>query len=233
MTAPLYDSLLRFYEIDLTSVSGDIYYFHPGLNELGTSVVWTRREGSAYVKRTYAPFPITIEGITYDGRGRSNRPTLTVSNLDGQLGPLLRAYKDLNGCLLTHRMTFGRFIDAENFADGNTEANPAIEFPREVFIFERKAEENRDFIKFELCSALDLQGQVLPKRNYNASYCSHEYRGELCGWTGTTYFDEVDVATDLAGDKCGRRICSCEARFGTGNPLPYGGFPGVALITRG
>ena len=228
MTA-LYDTLLRFYIIDMTAAGGSILYFHPGLNEFGNSVVWGGQ--------TYTPFPIQIEGIEYDGQGRNSRPTLTVANIDGQLGTLVRAYKDLNGCKLTHRMTFGRFLDAENFLNGNDDANPAIEFPKEIYIFERKAEETREYIKFELASALDLQGQMLPKRNYNASYCNHEYGGELCGWNAATagvYYDATDTVTTIVNnDKCGRRISSCECRWGATSELPYGGFPGVALITRG
>ncbi len=222
----LFDSLVRFYEIDLSRVGGGILYFHPGLNEFGQPMVWGGR--------TYQPFPITIEGIEYDGQGRLPRPTLTVSNLTGQLGGLVRAYKDLNGCLLTHRMTLGRFLDATNYRDGNPDANPSLEFPKEIYIFERKAEETREYIKFELASALDLEGQRLPKRNYNANYCPHEYRGPLCGYLGTSYFDEGDhPVTDPLKDRCGRRLGSCECRFGKNNELPYGGFPGVGLITRG
>ncbi|MCL1909215.1 MAG: phage minor tail protein L [Holophagaceae bacterium] len=216
--------LLRFYEIDLSRVGGEILYFHPGLNEFGQNVVWQGRE--------YQPFPIVIEGIEYDGQGRLPRPTLTVSNLTGQVGNLIRPYNDLNGCLLTHRMTLGRFLDAANFKEGNPEANPALEFPKEIYIFERKAEETSEYIKFELTSALDVEGQKLPKRNYNANFCSHEYRGAMCGYSGSACFDTADREADHSKDRCGRRLSSCEARFGKGNELPFGGFPGVGLIAR-
>jgi lambda family phage minor tail protein L len=159
------------------------------------------------------------------------RPTLTVSNLTGQLGNIIRAHSDLNGCLLTHRMTLSSFLDDVNFINGNTAANPNLEFPKEIYIFERKVEETHEYIKFELASAIDLEGQMLPKRCYYATFCPHEDRGALCGYLGNKYFDVNDEqVTDPAKDKCGKRISSCEARFGKDNELSFGGFPGVALI---
>jgi len=220
-------ALVRFFEIDLTRVGADeIFYFHPGLNEYGQPMVWGGRE--------YLPLPIVIEGIEYDGQGRLPRPTLTVSNLMGQLGNVIRANKDLNGCLLTTRMTLTCFLDACNFKEGNPTANPNLEVPKEIYILQRRAEETHEYIKFELCSALDLEGQMLPKRNYYATFCPHEYRGALCGYLGSRYFDMNDVEVfDPLKDRCGKRIKSCEARFGKDNELAFGGFPGVALITGG
>jgi lambda family phage minor tail protein L len=50
-----------------------------------------------------------------------------------------------------------------------------------------------------------------------------------CSYTGTTYFDANDTPVATAGqDVCGKRLSSCQARFGT-QPLPFGGFPGVGL----
>jgi lambda family phage minor tail protein L len=236
------NNLIRFYEIDLTRVKAGILYFHPGLNELGKNMVWGGRE--------YLPFPISIEGLEYDGQGRLPRPTLTVSNISGEMKPgmtcsvgsLVREANDLNGCKLIHRMTLSRYLDDVNFINGNPERNSEagnadnaeslIEFPKEIYIFERKIEETSEYIKFELASVLDLEGQKLPKRNYNANYCAHKYRGDLCGYQGTKYFDMSDAETeDPKNDKCGRRLSSCELRFGKGNELPFGGFPGVGLLS--
>lgn len=218
-------ALVRFFEIDLEKVGGPVLYFHPGLNEHGKPMVWRGRE--------YSPFPIQIEGLEYDGQGRLPRPTLTVSNIDGQLGALVRAYKDLNGCKITHRTTLACFLDSVNFIEDNLEANPKWEFPADIFYFERKAEETSEYVKFELASALDLEGQRLPKRTYNANFCPHRYRGEYCNYTGDKYFDTADnEVPDEARDKCGKRLNSCECRFGKGEQLPFGGFPGVGLLAR-
>jgi lambda family phage minor tail protein L len=268
-------SLVRFYEIDLRRAGHDaVLYFHPGLNEFGRPMVWGDPDPTKE-RREYLPFPIAIEGMEYDGQGRLPRPTLTVSNLKGPLGPidiedgcrdpgrktscpqlgplmygnlgaLVRALGDLNGCTLTHRMTLARFLDAVNFINGNEGADIMLEFPRDTYIFERKAEETSEYIKFELASALDLEGQLLPKRTYNANYCPHRYRGALCSYTGAAYFDDRDEETTKEKDKCGKRLKSCELRFckrdgetdeaalarGIDGHLPFGGFPSVGMIAR-
>ncbi|PVF11381.1 phage minor tail protein L, partial [Yersinia pestis] len=33
-------------------------------------------------------------------------------------------------------------------------------------------------------------------------------------------------------DKCSGLLVDCKKRFGADNPLPFGGFPGAALIKR-
>jgi lambda family phage minor tail protein L len=267
-------SLVRFYEIDLSralldgvkarmagigardmeelrDLNGFVLYLHPGLNEFGRPVVWNGRDPKK--RQEYQPFPITIEGMEYDGQGRFPRPTLTVANLYTgaglNLGALVRALGDLNGCTLTHRRTLGRFLDAENFVSGNPDADPMLEFPKDTYIFERKVEETSEHIKFELASALDLEGQMLPKRTYNANYCPHKYRGPLCNYSGADYFNEKDEREPTKEkDKCGKRLKSCELRFkrvigvkdhdgserlyDISEPLPFGGFPSIGLIAR-
>jgi len=37
-------------------------------------------------------------------------------------------------------------------------------------------------------------------------------------------------SNDPAADVCGKRLTSCEARFGQNNPLPFGGFPGLGNL---
>jgi len=50
--------------------------------------------------------------------------------------------------------------------------------------------------------------------------------------TGTQWFNVNDQpTTTLANDVCAKRLTSCEARFGTNQPLPFGGFPGVGQFS--
>lgn len=50
--------------------------------------------------------------------------------------------------------------------------------------------------------------------------------------TGTQWFDSADQPVyTLAEDVCAKRLTSCEARFGTNQPLPFGGFPGVGQFS--
>jgi lambda family phage minor tail protein L len=158
-----------------------------------------------------------IDGLEIDGQGRLPRPTLTVSNIEGRLGALVRQYKDLNGCIMTMRTTLSDYIDACNFKGAHPCAAPGVEMPKEIYIFERKAEETIEYVKFELSSALDLEGQMLPKRCFYTNYCTHEFGGPLC---------------NASGGGCDHTLIACEARHGKGNALPFGGFPGAAAVGR-
>lgn len=93
--------------------------------------------------------------------------------------------------------------------------DPTAEFPREIYFVDRKAIENRDVVEFELAAAFDLQGVRAPKRQCIANICQWTYRSAECGYIGTAYFDEFDVSVATAAqDVCGKRLTSCEARFG-------------------
>ncbi|EHM37547.1 hypothetical protein HMPREF0454_04721, partial [Hafnia alvei ATCC 51873] len=37
---------------------------------------------------------------------------------------------------------------------------------------------------------------------------------------------------DPSQDKCGGLLSDCKKRFGENNPVPFGGFPGAALIRQ-
>ena len=102
------------------------------------------------------------------------------------------AGNDLAGAKLTRVRTLERFIEAESFGtdsflgnedgvDGFTMENDDTfkpeelgnpygdpdstqRFPDEVYFVDRKVNENKEMVEFELCSALDLAGVRLPKR---------------------------------------------------------------------
>ncbi len=61
------------WEIDLTEVGGERYFFCNEQNEKGEPVTWQGRQ--------YQPYPIQGSGFELNGKGTSTRPTLTVSNL--------------------------------------------------------------------------------------------------------------------------------------------------------
>lgn len=112
----------------------------------------------------------------------------------------------------------------------NPSADAMAEFPDDVFFVDRKATETRDLVEFELAAAFDVAGVQLPRRQIIQNVCTWRYRGGECGYTGTNYFDANDAAVGSAGlDVCGKRLTSCEARFGANNPLPFGSFPAAGL----
>ena len=75
-----------------------------------------------------------------------------------------------------------------------------------------------------------MAGVQLPRRYIVQNVCPFKYRGTECAYTGTSYFDANDNPVGSAGlDVCGKRLSSCQARFGTNKPLSFGGFPAAGL----
>lgn len=220
-------AVIEMFVLDATVVGGSILYFHAGTNELSQNIVW---QGVEYVR-----FPVVASGFSIDSAGVLARPRLQVSNYLSGVSALLMAYDDLVGSKVIRKRTLKKYLDAVNFSGGsNPSADPTSFFPDEVYFIDSKTTEKREFVEFELCSQLDLQGKQLPARQLIQNCCVWKYRGAECGYTGTTYFNNNDVpVTSPAQDVCGKRVSSCKLRFGSGNPIPFGGFPGVGLIQGG
>jgi len=216
-------AIIELFELELNLAQHGVnqtYYFHAGVNETNTDIVWA---GQAYM-----PLPIEADGFVYSGQGTLPRPTLRVANLLGTVTTLLAILPDgLEGAKVTRIRTLARYLDAVNFTAGNATADPLAEFPREIYYVDRKSTENRDVVEFELASVFDLAGVRAPKRQC-ITRCQWVYRSAECSYTGTNYFNINDASViNLSEDVCGKRISSCEARFGANNQLPYGGYPGI------
>jgi lambda family phage minor tail protein L len=216
--------LIELFELDLTTIGiNEHYYFHNGVNELGNDVVFNGL--------TYARLPLEAEGFERTGTGQQARPTLRMANIEGLLGALVRANKDLIKARLIRRRTFLKYIDAINFEGGfNPTADPNAALDDEAYFIDRKATENKLLIEFELVSALDLEGQFLPKRMCVRSNCVWKYRSAECSYAGPPVATKADEPTsDPLLDDCGKRLDSCRLRFGNGD-LPIGVFPAISLI---
>tara|TARA_Y100000004_G_C8920352_1_gene415140 strand:+ start:503 stop:1534 length:1032 start_codon:yes stop_codon:yes gene_type:complete len=124
----------------------------------------------------------------------------------------------------------------------NPTADPNARFPDERWFIDRKASETRDAITFELASKFDLAGQKLPRRQIIANICQWQYKKDGCNYkpgdeagkvvNGVTYhrFDANDnPVTSDNDDVCGKRVSSCECRFGKKVGLPFGSFPAAGL----
>lgn len=219
-------AIVELFELDTRNhVNGSILRFHAGTNELQEYVIWQGNE--------YAPFPIEVSGFEWKGSGTLPRPTIRVANVTGLIGAVVREMDDLIGSKLTRIRTFARYLDAANFSSGNPLADPTAEFARDIFFINRKVSESKYLIEFELAAMLDVQGVKLPRRVCVANVCPWKYRGTECGYSGGPVADSNDIATtDPAKDQCGKRIDSCKLRFPNARltGLPFGGFPGVALV---
>lgn len=107
------------WEIDLTEVGGERYFFCNEQNEKGEPVTWQGRQ--------YQPYPIQGSGFELNGKGTSTRPTLTVSNLYGMVTEMAEDLQSLVGGTVVRRKVYARFLDAVNFVNGNSDADPEQE----------------------------------------------------------------------------------------------------------
>jgi lambda family phage minor tail protein L len=212
--------IVQLFELDATALGGDRMLFHAH-NQVET-ITW---QGAVYY-----PWPVTADGFERTS-DQPPTPTLSVGNVNGSISSLCIFFDDLVGARFIRRRTLGRFLDAVNFPEGNPEANPAEEFEPEVWFIELKKKEDNETVDFELASALDFNGVNLPRRQIIANNCQSTYRSAECSYTGGPVADETDQpVTELNSDRCGKRLSSCELRFGEGNPLPFGGFPAAGLL---
>lgn len=217
--------MVQLFVLDATP-QGDtaVRYFHAGTNSLLAPVVW---QGA-----TYTPIPMQCEGFELNGKGQLPRPLVRISNATGLIGAYCKTYNDLIGAKLTRKRTFVRYLDAVNFAGGvNATADPNVHFADDIYFIDRKSIENKTIVEFELAAAFDVQGIMLPRRQFIQNVCPWGYRSTECGYAGGPVADINDVATsNPLLDNCGKRTPSCKLRFGASNPLPFGGFPASGLI---
>jgi lambda family phage minor tail protein L len=220
------NAIIELFQLHLDTTlhgSSDIYYFHNGVNAAVTgNVVWN---GQSYVR-----LPLEATGFDYSSSGSLPRPKLAVSNIGSTITALLlqvnliTAGNDLGGAKVVRIRTLKKYLDGEAGAD------PHAKFPDEIWYVDRKSNENRAVVEFELASKFDLVGVMLPRRQVIANVCQWVYRGGECGYTGSNYWNTQDqVVGTLALDACGKRIESCKLRFGAAAELPFGSFPGAGL----
>ncbi len=186
--------MITLYEIDVSSIiqdlalndlsiieDGGIYRLHGDIKLTKTNIFWKGKE--------YLAAPIAAEGYETTSKGVLPTPKLSLSTYDEGV-PLLSIIKqrirqldNLAGAKVTRIRTFAKYLDAINFIDEDPPAgfspDPSVEYPRDIYYIERKSQEDKNIITFELSSLLDLDGVKLPGRLVIANSCQWQYRG--CG----------------------------------------------------
>ena len=182
------NAIIELFQLHLDATlhgSSDIYYFHNGVNAAVTgNVVWN---GQSYVR-----LPLEATGFDYSSSGSLPRPKLAVSNIGSSITALLLQVNlittgnDLGGAKVVRIRTLKKYLDGEAGAD------PHAKFPDEIWYVDRKSNENRAVVEFELASKFDLVGVMLPRRQVIANVCQWVYRGGECGYTGPPVADAND-----------------------------------------
>lgn len=209
----------------------EILRFHAGTNEFNQEIVWGHNNDK------YIPLPVEAEGFDVSVKGTLPRPKIRIANTLGEISGIFNAsvlkVNDLIGAKITRKRTYAKYLNAQNFINGNPNADPNKEFPDDVFYIEQKTTENRYMIEWELVSSFDLSGILLPRRQVIQNSCHWQYKSAGCDYnpasSGThKMFTIKDVeTTDQTLDVCSKTLSACKARWGATAVLPFGGFPGA------
>lgn len=150
-----------------------IFRFHAGTSmNSNANIIW---QGNTYEK-----FPIKADGFEFTGTGQIPRPQLLMSNLGGitRSGQVINVtdllilvnqttpHNDLLNAKFTRLSVLASSLDNANFSSGsNPFGTPnSNELPKEEFLIDRKSQENRESVAFELVSDIDQENKRLPAR---------------------------------------------------------------------
>jgi lambda family phage minor tail protein L len=211
------DAIIPLYILDLKPIGVNAEYQF--CNEKNTALQDVKFQG-----RTYIALPIEADGFEMTGgSGRPPTPTLTIANVAGTITSLMLFNEDLRGAKVWRKRTLAKHLD------GGSQPNGYKEFAPDIYYVERKSSETRLAVTFELKSAIEYGlGAKIPRRQLFFNQCLWRYRSSECSYAGPPVADINDNPTsNPALDQCGKRVKSCQMRFGQYEPLPYGGFPGI------
>lgn len=190
-------------------------------------------------KVDYQPVDVEFSGFEVNGGGALPTPKMRLANTDGVIQDIVNTYGDLVGCPIARVRTFRQHLD-----DG-LDPDPGRFLGPDVFRIERKVSETDTVIEWELSAAIDQEGTKLPRRTVMRDYCPWRYRmpkpdgtdfqyhtgTNACPYAGSAMFDRLgNPVTDRLKDSCSQDLTGCRLRYGKDQPLPFGGFPGVARV---
>ena len=190
-------SLVQMFEVDLSAIGlstneftqseidqqiSTIFRFHNSVKLSNSSLYWQGKE--------FVAAPINVEGFETTAKGTLPTPKLSLTVSDEGI-PQLAIFKnrllqlgDITGAKVTRIRTMAKFLDASNFLDTvlpeGFSPDPNQEFPRDIFYIDRKSNENKNIIEFELGSILDVENSKLPGRIVVTNSCPFVYRGNGC-----------------------------------------------------
>ncbi|MFI3039349.1 phage minor tail protein L [Atlantibacter hermannii] len=219
--------VMRFHSHSIPHSEAEILAAGGDESKLAAKSIW-------WQDQEYKAWPCEIEGTEKSTGGESAQPVLRVANLDGSVTALCLAYDDMLQAKVSIHDTLAQYLDARNFPGGNPTADASQE-KIQVWYIDAKTSETSEVVEFALSSPMDLQGLMIPTRQLHSlcTWCiRNKYRtGDGCDYAGMRYFDKNNnPVDDPSRDECNGTLTACKLRFGEGNELPFGGFPGTSLI---
>jgi lambda family phage minor tail protein L len=232
---PSLTAYVELFRLDTSLVGGSIHYFCQG--KLGSEPV-------TFGGLAYTPIDIQFSDFEVVAGGSLPTPKMKLAITSDIMQAMINAWGDLAGCEIRRVRTFQECLDGQPEADAGAYLGP------DVFRIERLSEEVSGVsAEWELSAAIDQEGRMLPGRQVLRDVCSMRYRRydpshplaaldgyvyptiNPCPYTGVAAFDDLGQSTSAANDKCSHQLNSgCRKRFDNAQPLPFGGFPGVARV---
>lgn len=193
-------AIIELFEIELFQDihgSTEKYRFYSGTNfkDAPGNIVFDSQE--------YFALPVEADGFEYKGDGTLPRPTLRFANVNAYMTSVLLAinvvnpHNDLNGARVKRTRTLTRFLDAVNWQNGvNPYGNPdpGSKMPDDIYYIDRKTQETRQVVEFELSSSFDLANVSAPKRQAMQNLCQWKYKSKECGYAGADEFTATGIS---------------------------------------
>ena len=183
---------ISLYNLELKDKNGSsigFYKFHGGENGYKHNI---RYGGTSSNKDEYLYVPLSASGFDYVDETLP-RPTLRFDNSDSYFSLRSNHFDNFTGFKIVRIKTFVRFLDGSNFPNGVNPFGSGNEssYPQEAYIINKKNVENTQTIEFELVSAFEKEGGLIPARKIVYNVCQWKYRSEHgCGYGGAPVADE-------------------------------------------
>lgn len=164
--------LVHLYELEFEKGSF-VYFASHGLDD-DLSVLQMRDYDNPGTIRSYAALPVKAEGFETKNDGAMARPNVLLANVNTVFSNAVGTldYNDFLGLKLIRRTTLKKYLYGES-----GDANPPVEFPRQVWVMDRIKARNKAHVQIELVSPFDIENVVIPARKVYADRCSHKYQG--------------------------------------------------------
>lgn len=225
------DAFVSLYTFDASPISGGVFRFANSTEADGSNIYFGGLE--------YPALDFAAEGFEWNGESMP-RPKITASvqgsnTLSNSFLNLVVSCCGAQGAVLYRSRTLARYLD------GHEDAGCDVKFPVDIYIVDRIISLTTQSVQWELIAATDLPNMKLPCRTAFRDTCQWIYRRwntdtsaftydtstMACPYAGTSYFTKAGVVTTQDKDICGHRFADCVLRYGDGEALPFGGFPGL------
>ena len=207
---PLKIMSIEVFDVDLTLFGSGVYRFHgyeggnyidPQGNIVGLPI---RYNGNDYIAAS-----LTTEGFEISSKGLPT-PQLTIGNVMGQIGALVKLYDGLQGGRVIRTLLAQQPIDHQ-FTSAD------VISLEDIYTIDRPTNHTRKSITFDLKSIFDLNGSKLPHRVIFQNSCQWIYKSAQCAYIGSL-------------PTCDKTVAGCVRHFGEGGYLTFGGYPGVDAV---